>query len=257
MFKSYNKKLNVTGIVALHDVSPHWEAEIDLAMKILIDEFNLRPALFVIPNYHHVCPFDGNKQFIAGLNSWSAMGCELILHGYCHQVETEIPIRNLSRHLRSKLLTANEGEFLNLTPAEIVHRLDIGIEMFRTLQLSPVGFVAPAWLYNRHLAPALIQRKLAFHEGHFNIYNLQTNKTLFMPAISFCARDKYRARLSTSYGRFASLMMRTSLPGKFRLALHPVDFQCAELVEVIRELLFAGRKHIQWRSYSETLQLKK
>ena len=256
MFLQPQKENRPTGILALHDVSPRWDTEIDTAMNLLRGEFNLRPALFVVPDFHGQYPIDRHTGFISKINNWLVDGCELMLHGYHHICDHPVQRRQVTRYARAKLLTANEGEFLNLSPSQIDQRLKNGLEMLRVFNHYPVGFVAPAWLYNRHLAAALIHQRIAFHEGHLKIYHLLKKESYIAPAITFCARGRFRTHLSSDYANLAGLALQKGFPQQFRLALHPVDFQSEQLIGALRRMLRKTEARVQWLNYTKVLGLQ-
>ena len=70
--------------LSLHDVSPAWAAEMDLALSYCA-EVAAKPALLVVPNFHGEWPLEKHPAFVARLRELQAAGHEIFLHGFFHR----------------------------------------------------------------------------------------------------------------------------------------------------------------------------
>ncbi len=240
----------VRAILSIHDAAPPWREETEHALHLIEECCAIPPALLVVPDFHEEAPLSRHTAFIDTLNDSIDKGSEILLHGY-HHIEGPVTQRTVSRELRARMLTAGEGEFLDLDVDATAKRLQAGLEELRVLRAAPAGFVAPAWLYNRHTFFALENLGLRFTEGHGFVYNLFTGQRFFMPAISFCARDPLRANGSVQYARALTRLLSAAPFGGFRLALHPADFRHPPLVEAIGEFLKRSSGVVQWIQYRD------
>src|SRR5690349_15063304 len=70
--------------VSIHDVSPAWEREIDVALE-MTHAVGVRPALLVVPDFHGKAPLEKHPAFVERLRALEADGHEVFLHGYYHR----------------------------------------------------------------------------------------------------------------------------------------------------------------------------
>ena len=69
--------------LSIHDVSPAWASEVELALEYSADA-GARPALLVVPNFHGEWPLLEHPEFCARLRELQASGHEIFLHGFYH-----------------------------------------------------------------------------------------------------------------------------------------------------------------------------
>ena len=72
--------------VSVHDVSPAWAPEIELAMA-LARRHGVSPALLVVPDFHGQWPLLAHRAFCQKLVLWNRQGCETYLHGFFHRCD--------------------------------------------------------------------------------------------------------------------------------------------------------------------------
>ena len=237
-------------ILTLHDVTPARCADINHALSIIDSCSDTPPALLVVPHFHHHTSLTDpdHAAFVETINARLERGSELFLHGFTHSDDGPEK-RSLSRRLRARYLTADEGEFLNLSADEIHRRIEAGLKTLEALRTRPVGFVAPAWLYNRYLFQGLRAHGLPLTEGHLFIYDIAAGRRHLAPAISFSARSPQRCDASVRFARALTAVLPRSRGLTYRLALHPADFRHPPLVAAIRTLLGRITDIRGWTSY--------
>src|SRR5437870_2029557 len=142
--------------LSIHDVSPAFEREVDLALA-LTRAIGARPALLVVPNFHGEAALDAHPDFCAKLRALQAEGHEIFLHGYFHRARRR-ERASLGWHFAQKIVSAGEAEFQDVTREEADERLTDGEQMLARAGLAIDGFVAPAWGMPRWLLPLLAQR---------------------------------------------------------------------------------------------------
>src|SRR3982751_5243899 len=69
--------------VSIHDVSPLWEREIDVALD-MAHERGVKPALLVVPNFHGQAPLGDHPKYVDRLRGLADDGHEIYLHGFYH-----------------------------------------------------------------------------------------------------------------------------------------------------------------------------
>lgn len=263
-----NKKV----LVSLHDVTPFHLERIRQAETYFLHWGISRITYLFIPDYHS--KLKNGEYERERLNAFkrdvlekehSHLNVEWILHGYFHRERLEreeslfppgpgeerVPL-TLGRRWQRKYLTAGEGEFLALSAGEIGERLERGKAAFRAFfNREPVGFVAPAWLYNHHLLPELKPRGFFFTEDHTNIYLLQHGIAVPAPVITWATRTPLRQLIS----RFGCPMLSRFWSGKeyLRIAVHPYDFDHPTTVRSIDQVMRKIMKEREVVFYSDIL----
>lgn len=241
---------NGQAILSLHDVSPATMGDVSKILSTLHEWKIEAPSLLVIPNHHGRYPLEKSPACSSLIRAAAANGSEIVLHGFEHQSQPtgRIKKRPLDR-AKAALLTAGEGEFLNLDYGQALLKLIRGKRIVeKSLGKSVVGFVAPAWLESRETGAAVRNAGLAFHEDHLFITDIKHQQRFFCPAISFSARSLARTSASIVWARFVTRLIGGPQP--IRLALHPQDFHSTHLKKEILALIRQIARNRKFVSYS-------
>ncbi|HMF98730.1 MAG TPA: DUF2334 domain-containing protein [Vicinamibacterales bacterium] len=237
-------------LVALHDVTPVHAKRL-LHAERLFAEFHIPAVTYLfIPNYHGRSPAHERADFLTWCHAPRPFEVEWFLHGYFHR---EDPGRDrhatLSEWCERTFMTAGEGEFLGLRGRALENRLRVGMESFeRCFNDPPSGFVAPAWLYNDELLPALERADVAFTESHFHVFDLRNRRAVPSPVITWAARGLFRRTASDVAALLQRQLWRNSRV--IRIALHPLDFDHPAIVDSVRRTIAALRENRQVVSYA-------
>src|SRR5512144_2656144 len=183
-------------IASIHDVAPRFEHEVEKLIDILAPHSGNRVALLVVPNHWGQSPIVSGSPFARRLRGWAEMGFDIFLHCFYH--------RDLARHdrvadrLRSRWMTAGEGEFLGLTKDEAKTRIEAGRSLVEDVTGLPIaGFIAPAWLYGRGALDALAECEIAIAEDHLRVWSPKSGVILSRsPVITWASRSRMRLRSS-------------------------------------------------------------
>src|SRR5262249_39699497 len=176
------------------------------------------------------------------------------LHGYFHQEDAgarrwsspSTPVHWFAR----RWLTAGEAEFLALRGWQLEERLAAGIACFRRcFGQTPLGFVAPAWLYNEELIPTLERFHVRFTESHFHVFDLPGRRAVRAPVVTWATRSVMRR----SGSRAAAAIQRRlrSIEPLVRIALHPADFDHPRIVDSVARTIDALRVRRRIATYAE------
>jgi predicted deacetylase len=229
-------------LVAIHDVTPaHGDAVSQLWE--MCRARGVEPALLVVPKWHGAWPLEEFRPFVAWLRARAAAGADIFLHGERHD-EVGSP-RTWIDACRAVGRTDGEGEFLTLPATEARERIERGVALLRRLGLTPLGFVAPAWLAPRECIRAIGDAGLAVSEDARAVYLHRRGSRLDSPVVRWSARTPWRARASVAAARMATWRHRRHW--LVRLALHPQDLAhpaTARSVEASLDHWMAGR--IPW-----------
>src|SRR6185295_12802946 len=110
--------------VSIHDVAPCFESEVDRLIGRLTPYSGGRIALLVVPDHWGQSPIIPGSSFGSRLRGWANGGFEIFLHGFFHR-DSAVHERAVDR-LRSRWLTAGEGEFLGLGRKAARERIERG-----------------------------------------------------------------------------------------------------------------------------------
>lgn len=236
-------------LASIHDVSPRFEREVDELKELLSAHVGDRAALLVVPNHWGDAPIVAGSPFAAKLRCWAEGGSEVFLHGFYH--------RDDARHagskakLKSRLMTAGEGEFLGLSLHEAAERVSAGRKLIEDVIGRAVdGFVAPAWLYGPGSLLALKSERFALAEDHFRVWSPATGRKLASgPVITWASRTP--ARLASSL--VAAAALRHVPINILRVGVHPPDVREPRLLRSIEKTLHHAAKTRRAARYGDLL----
>ncbi len=228
--------------VSIHDVSPAWADEIDLALSYCEDA-GVRPALLVVPNFHARWPLGEHPEYVARLRRMQARGHEIFLHGFFHKagLSEALPGQDgkpagLRRAFAQHVQSGGEAEMSDVSRAEATRRLDDGERVLRDAGLSIDGYVAPAWSMPSWLLPMLRERGYRFVEDHTHVYGASEQRASLV--LNYASRTRAKLISSVAFCRLAR-PARRFLPT--RVAIHPADMKHAVLRHEVRGLLAWAR----------------
>jgi predicted deacetylase len=239
--------------VTIHDVSPAWQDQVELALEAA-HAHGAKPALLVVPNYHGHAALADHPAYCERLRELQSEGHEIYLHGYYHQARTWEEASAASgtgernggtvgrggtaarlRHLfAQKVVSGGEAEFSDVSHDEALHRLDEGERMLRDAGLAIRGFVAPAWSMPAWVHAMLAQRGYSFTEDHTRVYDPAKQRSRASVVLNYASRTPGRLLSSVAWCRIARPARRI-LPA--RIAIHPADMKYALLRTEIESLL--------------------
>src|SRR5689334_11348235 len=209
--------------VSVHDVSPAWAPEIEMAVA-LARRHGIQPALLVVPDFHGAWPLLAHSAFCRLLQAWNREGCETYLHGFFHRSGAHAP--TLSSHLRhifyQRFVSNNEAEFADLTRDDARFRLEQGERVLAHADLPIAGFVPPAWSMRRWLVPLLAERRYRFTEDHRTIFDPLAGRSRPSVVLNYATRTFARLLSTLAYCRVASLAAPLF---PTRIAIHPMDMR--------------------------------
>jgi uncharacterized protein len=221
--------------VSLHDVSPVWAPEIELALE-MARAVGAKPALLVVPDFHGEAKLAAHPAFCSRLRELQSEGHEVYLHGFTHAAARERPAngRALGWFIAQRVVSHGEAEFRDVTPDEAAARLERGERELASAGLTVDGFVPPAWSMPRWLMPILAERGYRFTEDHTHVYDPLAGTSRPSVVLNFASRTPSRLLASVAYCRLAR-PLASLLPA--RLAIHPADMRFALLRRETRSLL--------------------
>lgn len=231
--------------VSIHDVSPLFRPQIELALE-LAHAAGAKPALLVVPNFHGRSLLTDDDEFCARLRALQADGHEVFLHGFLHASRSEeapASERNglapgVRRYFAQRVVSANEAEFSDLSRPEAMERLSAGECILRDAGLRVDGFVPPAWSMPAWLVTVLGARGYTFTEDHLRVYDPAGARSRPSLVLNYASRTPARLLSTVAFCRVATAAP-TVVPT--RIAIHPADMRFALLRKEMARLLAWGR----------------
>jgi predicted deacetylase len=240
-------------LIALHDVTPAHAARLERAERLFAALGIGAAAYLLVPDYHSSAPAHRDPSFVAWCRAPRPYRVEWFLHGFEHresapraEARRPPPVQRFAR----RFLTAGEGEFLALRGRQLDDRLHAGIVSFRrAMDAAPAGFIAPAWLYNDELAPALARHGMRITESHFHVLDVVARRALPAPVITWASRSGPHRAGSLVAARAARELWRRR--PVVRIAVHPGDFDHPRLVDSLARAIDDWRRDRAVVSYAE------
>jgi predicted deacetylase len=228
--------------ISIHDVSPAYPREVDLALAAAA-KVGAKPALLVVPDFHGRFPLAEDPAYAARLRALQAEGHEIYLHGFWHRADPRFDgdgpsgddaRARLRTFFQQRIVSAGEAEFGPLAEAEAAHRIDAGTRVLADAGLAIDGFVAPAWTMSRALLPLLAARGIRFTEDHTHVYDPVAGTKRASVVLNYASRTPARLFSSVAYCRVARAL-RVAVPA--RVAIHPADMRFRLLRHEVKELI--------------------
>lgn len=243
-------------LLALHDVAPVHRARIDRAERLFRDLGVSQVAYLLVPNYHGLGRADRADGFPSWCRAERPFRIQWFLHGHFHDTRPRADVYGYdlswAERVAARVGTAGEAECLALAPIALRSRLATGRAIVEAcVGATPVGFVAPAWLFNHHLLPVLAEQGFAYTESHRRVIHVPTRRERVTPVVTWATRTWLHRRGSIAAASIARRLLRQA--PVIRLALHPFDFDHAGTVESLSRTIAALGSGRAQAGYDETL----
>lgn len=225
--------------VSIHDVSPAWRSEIELALE-MCHAVGCKPALLVVPNFHGEHPLERDPSFCASVAKLQEDGHEVYLHGFFHAAgaprlrDDARPGNAASTFFAQRVVSGGEAEFSDVSELEARARLEEGERVLTEAGLRVDGFVPPAWSMPSFVRRVLGERGVRYTEDHLRVYDPSTGQSRASVVLNYASRTPGRLLSSVAYCRLAK-HARALLPA--RVAIHPADMRFALLRHEVKALL--------------------
>jgi predicted deacetylase len=227
--------------VSIHDVSPAWSREVEVALA-LCRAAGIKPALLVVPNFHRTAPLERDADFCARLRALQADGHEVYLHGFFHQSADRYTGASGGGRLEwlvaQRVVSGGEAEMSDISEPVGRARIEEGERVLQRAGLSIDGFVAPAWSMPSWLLPLLAARGVRFTEDHTHVYDPLGGRARASMVLNWATRSPGRLLSTVAYcraGAHVATWARAVLPA--RIAIHPADMRFRLVRSEVERLL--------------------
>ena len=152
-------------------------------------------SLLVVPNYHRQGSATEDKNFVSWLRDLEARGYEIVIHGYFHERPRRAGERIKEKFI-TQFYTQDEGEFFDLDYDEAFARITRARDEFEAARLSPIGFVAPAWLLNHAGERAARDAGMQYITRIDSVVDLLTDQRELTRSLVYSTGSKWRRTVS-------------------------------------------------------------
>ena len=224
-----------TLVVSIHDVSPLTRAPVTSVLAALAAIGVTRTSLLVVPDHHHRAPINADPSFTPWLRDCIAAGHEPVLHGYFHQ-RTRHPDESTRTRLVTRIYTAGEGEFFDITAADALPLLLRGREeLAQCAGIQPTGFIAPAWLLNAEAETAVRDLGFQYTTRLKAITHLPSGRIHHSQSLCWSVRAPWRRLVSLAWNQFLFASLRPN--PLLRVSIHPPDITHPKIWRQIQTLI--------------------
>ena len=237
-------------VVSIHDVAPVTRLQVEQILARLAEHGVNRCSLLVVPDYHHRGRSLGDPAFIQWLHQLSALGHELVIHGFYH--ERRRRAGESTRHkLITRIYTADEGEFYDLDCVEALRLMQEARNEFAVQGFNPTGFIAPAWLLGPEAQRAAIAAGFRYTATLRGVRDFSTGSEFLSQSLVYSVRSDWRCALSLFWNRILYSRLTGNL--LLRLSLHPPDLGHPGIWRQIEALVSRARRDRHSSTYQEWL----
>jgi predicted deacetylase len=207
-------------VVSIHDVACSTQR---IANKILteLSEHGVHVAsILVVPNYHREGSALKELLFCEWLRKLEERGHEIVIHGYFHE-RTRRNDESFLQKFITRFYTADEGEFYDIIYADALRLISDARVDFERHGLSPVGFIAPAWLLSVQGEKAAGAVGMTYTTRLGSVRDLRANKTFRSQSLVYSTRSRWRRIVTLGWNR--AVFWRQRHNSLLRLSIHPSD----------------------------------
>ena len=241
-------------VISLHDVSPRTRAACERILAELATLGGGATSLLVIPDHHHRGHFLADAMFCEWLRSLAGKGHEPIIHGYFHQRARRDGETPMAKAM-TRFYTADEGEFYDLDRATACELITKACEEFRSIELDPRGFIAPAWLLGAEAEAALRELAIEYTTLLGSVVDFKRGTSHASQSLVWSVRSAWRRAVSRMWNAF--LFRRIAANPLMRISIHPVDIEHHAIWRQIRRLIaraLADRKALTYHAWLTSLE---
>ena len=236
-------------IVSLHDLHPGSLTSIQEQVDFVAGLGIPNVSILAVPYFHHQKRLKDHGRTLDFLDQRQKLGDDLVIHGFYHDRADLAP----GSFFWTRLYTANEAEFLDLSDGEVQHRIDMARQLWEARGWSVKGFIAPAWLMPKSQDLLLKRMGFTYTTRLGGIHLLRKNEEVQSQSLCYSTRAAWRREASLLWNPWLARRLKNA--GVLRLSMHPDDLKYPRIREQIKETLemalAAGYQPVTYTAYAE------
>lgn len=145
-----NFKINTGILIRFDDIAPNMNWEMMDKCQNLLNDFNIKPVLGVIPDNkdNDLLNFPRRENFWQIVKEWDSIGWSIAMHGYNHCYDKETNKKDYFNY-------GGKSEFYGHPYREQLFRIRSGLEIFKKNEIKVNTFFAPNHTYDENTFKAL------------------------------------------------------------------------------------------------------
>ena len=176
-----NKHNTNTGIlIRFDDIAPNMNWEMMDRCQNLLNQYNIKPVLGVIPNNQddELLSYPKRDGFWQIVKKWKAEGWSIAMHGYNHSYDIETNKKDYFNH-------GGRSEFFGHTYEEQLKKIKQGLEIFEKNQIKIDTFFAPNHTYDNNTFKALKNSGILKVIDGYGLMPYTLDKIKFVPQLFY------------------------------------------------------------------------
>ncbi len=242
-------------VVSIHDVSPFTRPDCERMLADLQSARIATLSLLVIPDHHGRGHFLADAGFCQWLRELEAAGNEIVIHGFTHQ-RARMAGESLADQAMTRFYTRDEGEFFDIAENQAAELIARAQRDFTSAGLSPVGFIAPAWLLSEGGERAARAAGCAYTTRLGTVTDFRRDQTHKSQSLVYSVPSAWRRAASLAWNPLLARHLRDH--PLMRLGLHPPDIRHSRIWRQILRLTrtaAAERKVTTYAGWLHTSQV--
>ena len=163
---------------------------------------------------------------------------EAVTADFLPMLTAEAPRRSgesIDEKFMTRFYTRDEGEFFDLNYEESLARITKARDEFKLARLSPIGFVAPAWLLSNAGERAARDADIQYTTRINSVLDLLTGEREPTRSLVYSTHSAWRRTASLAWN--AALARSLEMRELARLSIHPPDFESPRIRAQILQLI--------------------
>ncbi|MGB8340858.1 MAG: polysaccharide deacetylase family protein [Chthoniobacterales bacterium] len=221
-------------VVSIHDVAPSTREKLEKILADLKRHQVSACSLLVVPAYHRQGRSLADPGFCSWLHEMETIGHEIVVHGFFHERARQ-PNESVRAKILTRILTADEGEFFDLSYSDALHLIREARHDFEAHGFRPHGFIAPAWLLGAEAERAVIDACMDYTTTLRTVHDIAGGRTFASQSLVYSTRSGWRRAVSRAWNRL--LFRHQTRNPLLRLSIHPPDIAYRAIWEQISGLI--------------------
>ncbi len=176
-----NKVKTNTGIlIRFDDIAPNMNWEMMDRCQSLLEHYNIKPVLGVIPNNQDedLLIYPKREKFWEIVKSWQSMGWSIAMHGYNHCYDKETNKKDYFNY-------GGKSEFFGHSYNDQLLKIKKGLEIFKKNNIKINTFFAPNHTYDKNTFKALYDAGISKVIDGYGIMPFRNENIEFVPQLFY------------------------------------------------------------------------
>ena len=173
-------KENTGIVIRFDDIAPNMNWDLMERCELLLDEFNIKPVLGVIPDNkdEDLLRYPKKNDFWKTVKNWQLKKWSIAMHGYAHVYDKETNKKDYFEH-------GGKSEFFDHTYEEQIAKIKKGLKIFDDNNIDIKTFFAPNHTYDLNTLLALKEAGIFQVMDGYGLMPYTFNQINFVPQLFY------------------------------------------------------------------------